>query len=134
MAACILGLLWAALPISSAHSNYHYHKHSPWKKVEVIATAYVIKMDSGCETYTARTSNGERPHVGTIATDRHIFPTGVTFYVKGYGFGRASDTGGGIRGYHIDLAMNTCHEAWAWGRRRITVLYLPPMKAQYGKA
>jgi 3D (Asp-Asp-Asp) domain-containing protein len=129
MAATVISICLAAIPISSAHSNYHYHKSVPkivWKKATVIATAYVVRHDTGCETYTARTATGTIPERGTVATDPHIFSHGTRFKIPGYGYGIARDTGSGVRGHHIDLAVLTCHAAWDWGRRKLLVLYLPP--------
>jgi 3D (Asp-Asp-Asp) domain-containing protein len=136
MAAAVLSLSLAAIPISSAHSNYHYHAKAhhvdptkvQWKSARVSATAYVVRKDTGCETYTARTSNGSRARVGTIAVDPKVFPIGTRFKLHGHYLGTAEDTGGAIRGHSIDIAVLRCHDAWLFGRRQIIVQYLLPMK------
>ena len=128
MATAVLSLALAALPIGAAHSSYHYHHetHSAWKKATVLATAYVVHHDYGCETYTAKTSSGTIATRGTIATDPRIFPIGTRFRIPHYGYGIARDTGGYIRRRHIDLAVASCKEAINWGAKRIVVYYLLP--------
>ena len=36
----------------------------------------------------------------------------------------AEDTGGGVKGYHIDIFFDTHEEALAWGRQTVEVLLL----------
>ncbi len=83
--------------------------------------------------YTAdtRTSTGVRPKLGTIAVNTYYIPYGTEIYVKGYGYGKAQDTGA-FRNYkradgtpvnQLDLFMNTEKECRRWGRKRnVTVL------------
>ena len=40
---------------------------------------------------------------GIVAVDPSVIPLGTRFYVPGYGYAVAGDTGGGIRGNVIDL-------------------------------
>jgi len=52
---------------------------------------------------------------GTIAIDRAIFPMGTRFYIPGYGWGIARDTGGAIKGKHLDLFFYLHSSARHWG-------------------
>ena len=91
-----------------------------------------MKMDY-ITAYTGdtRTSTGVRPKLGTIAVNTYYIPYGTEIYVKGYGYGKAQDTGA-FRNYkradgtpvnQLDLFMNTEKECRRWGRKRnVTVL------------
>jgi len=86
------------------------------KAVVVSATAY---------TYTgSRTATGTRTKVGTVAVDPRVIPLGSRLYVEGYGYARAEDTGGAIRGSRIDVFLETESEARRWGRRTVKVYVL----------
>jgi hypothetical protein len=52
----------------------------------------------------ARTASGRCAVVGrTVATDPEVFPLGSELWIEGVGRRVAEDTGGGIRGRHIDV-------------------------------
>jgi uncharacterized protein YabE (DUF348 family) len=86
------------------------------KVMEATATAY---------THTGRrTSCGTVPKVGTVAVDPSQIPLGSKLYVEGYGFGKAEDTGGSIRGQRIDVFLETEGEARRWGRKNVKVYVL----------
>jgi 3D (Asp-Asp-Asp) domain-containing protein len=98
-----------------------------WSRIAVRATAYVVNARArGCSLNIARTASGTVAGPGTIAVDTRMFPFGTRFYIPGYGYGRATDTGGYIRGQHIDLAMRSCSRALAWGSRTVMVSYTLP--------
>jgi 3D (Asp-Asp-Asp) domain-containing protein len=98
-----------------------------WLRIAVRATAYVVDSSArGCFLNTNRTASGTVAGPGTIAVDTSVFPFGTRFYVPGYGYGRATDTGGLIRGRHIDLAMRSCTRALNWGSRTVVVTYAAP--------
>jgi 3D (Asp-Asp-Asp) domain-containing protein len=98
-----------------------------WSRIAVRATAYVVDASArGCTLNTARTASGTVARPGTIAVDTRVFPFGTRFHIPGYGYGRATDTGGSIRGRHIDLAMRSCSRALAWGSRTVMVSYIAP--------
>ena len=43
-------------------------------------------------------------------------------YVEGYGYGRVEDTGGMVKGEHIDIFFNDHSKARKWGsKKNITV-------------
>lgn len=54
------------------------------------------------------TSSGKLARYGTIAADTSIYPYGTVMKVPGYGYGVVLDTGGAIKGNHIDLYY-PCH-------------------------
>ncbi|MGI6065930.1 MAG: ubiquitin-like domain-containing protein [Bacillota bacterium] len=86
------------------------------KVMEATATAY---------THTGRrTACGTVPKVGTVAVDPSQIPLGSKLYVEGYGFGKAEDTGGSIRGQRIDVFLETEGEARRWGRKNVKVYVL----------
>jgi 3D (Asp-Asp-Asp) domain-containing protein len=86
-------------------------------------TAYVVRPSEGCTVNEDRTSSGTVPRWGTIAVDPSVFEPATRFYVPGYGYGRAEDTGSAVKGYHIDIAMLSCSQALRWGARYLNVQY-----------
>ena len=64
------------------------------------------------------TSSGTEAKHGTIAADVSRYPYGTIMEIPGYGLGRVEDTGGAIRGDHIDLWFDEHQQALQWGRKR----------------
>lgn len=71
------------------------------------------------------------PNTGmkVIAVDPKIIPLGTKVYVEtlngvDYGYAIAADTGGAIKGYKIDVYMDSHHDALVWGRRNVNVYIL----------
>lgn len=59
------------------------------------------------------TASGKPTEVGwTIAVDPTVIPLGSIVYVEGLGFREAQDTGGGVKGSHIDILLNTHSECF----------------------
>lgn len=86
------------------------------EKKRMLATAY---------THTGnRTATGTMPRVGVVAVDPKVIPLGTRLYIDGYGFARAEDTGGAIKGDKIDLFLDTSEETKRFGRRWVTVYIL----------
>ena len=90
------------------------------RKITVEASAYTLAEGSG----TGLTSIGLIPHEGIVAVDPNFIPYYTKMYIPGYGFATAGDTGGAIRGYKIDLFMNSYYRAIQWGRRTIDIYIL----------
>lgn len=90
------------------------------RKITVEASAYTLAEGSG----TGLTSIGLIPHEGIVAVDPSFIPYHTKMYIPGYGFATAGDTGGAIRGYKIDLFMNSYYRAIQWGRRTIDIYIL----------
>lgn len=85
----------------------------------------VMTMEATGYTYTgARTASGVAPYKGAIAVDTDVIPFGTKMYVEGYGYAKALDTGGAIRGGRIDLFFESEREARRWGRRDVKVYIL----------
>lgn len=61
---------------------------------------------------------------GVVAVDRRVIPLGTKLYIEGYGYARAEDTGGAIKGNRIDLLFNTKAECRNFGRRTVKVYIL----------
>lgn len=58
------------------------------------------------------TASGAPTQVGTtIAVDRNVIPLGTTVYIQGVGFRVAQDTGGAVKGKHIDILVKGHQEA-----------------------
>ena len=102
------------LKSSAAPSNYT-------KVVSMTATAY------SAGGYTA---SGLPAQWGVVAVDPDVIPLGTRVYVETsdgkyiYGEAVAADTGSAIKGYKIDICVNTRKEAYAFGRRTVNVYIL----------
>lgn len=86
--------------------------------------AYTKTMAVQATAYTAtgnRTATGTWPDEGTIAVDPSVIPLGSTVYIPGYGYARAEDTGGAIKGRIIDVYFDSRSECINWGRKNITI-------------
>lgn len=71
----------------------------------------------------AGTGSADNPHI--IAVDPRVIPYRTTVYIQGYGFARALDTGGSIKGNRIDLLFSTHEAARRFGRRQLKIYLLP---------
>lgn len=67
------------------------------------------------------TASGTRARVGAIAVSPNVIPLGTDVYVEGYGFAKAEDTGGNIKGRTIDLYFNSVGACYQWGVRHKTI-------------
>ncbi|NNJ71234.1 MAG: 3D domain-containing protein, partial [Kiritimatiellales bacterium] len=77
--------------------------------------------------HIGQTSSGAMVRPGTIAADTSIYPYGTIMYIPGYGYGRVEDTGGAIKGQHIDVYRPNHWYARQWGVRKLRVrVWLPP--------
>lgn len=88
----------------------------------VVTTGYSAGPAGGSiSNYTA---TGVRCTYGAVAVDPRLIPLGTTLYIEGYGYGFACDTGGAIKGKHIDLAFDSARAAMAHGKQRSRVWIL----------
>lgn len=82
----------------------------------------VMEMTATAYTHTGNpTASGVMPYVGGVAVDPQVIPLGTELFVEGYGYGRAVDTGGLIKGNRIDVFLDTTKECYDWGRRKVRV-------------
>lgn len=82
-------------------------------------------MQATAYTYTGfRTATGLSPAVGMVAVDPSVIPMGSRLYIEGYGYARAADTGGAVKGNKIDLFMEEYSQCINWGRRSVKVYIL----------
>ncbi len=93
------------------------------KSFIVLVTAYSPE-DPGVNDITA---TGDKVRKGVVAVDPRLIPLRSKLYVEGYGESVALDTGGWIKGYHIDVFFPTKEEALKWGvkYKRIYILEYP---------
>lgn len=65
------------------------------------------------------TATGTRASTGrTVAVDPTVIPYGSLLYIEGVGWRLAEDTGGAIRGHHIDILVDTRGTALKFGVKR----------------
>ena len=100
-----------------------------WQVVELEATAYAPydadQKGSLCHDGNPNvTATGTRPGPGTAAVDPSEIPYGTRFWVAGYGWVEAEDTGAAMRRGEsdLDLFFQTRQEALEWGRRNAAVV------------
>ncbi|MFL2060342.1 3D domain-containing protein [Marinilactibacillus psychrotolerans] len=92
------------------------------RTVQVSATGYSTQQ-ANLSTHTA-TGIDLRVNPRVIAVDPSVIPLGSTVEIPGKGVYIAGDTGGAIKGNKIDIHFSTVSEAFAWGRKTITVKIL----------
>ena len=81
----------------------------------VSATGYCLR---------GTTATGIPTGWGVVAVDPAVIPLGTKMSIPGYGDGVAADTGPAVRGATIDLWFPTCSQAFAWGRKVVTITLL----------
>ncbi|MDF7824466.1 3D domain-containing protein [Pontiellaceae bacterium B12227] len=77
--------------------------------------------------HVGKTSSGAMVRPGILAADTSIYPYGTVMHIPGYGYGVVKDTGGAIKGQHIDLYRPNHWFARQWGVKKKKVrVWLPP--------
>lgn len=94
---------------------------NPKRTLSMTATAYSPDCVGGGKTATGTYPRRDPNGTSTIAVDPSVIPLGTLVYIEGYGYARAEDTGGAIKGNIIDVFVNSLREATSWGRRSVTV-------------
>jgi 3D (Asp-Asp-Asp) domain-containing protein len=87
--------------------------------IKAVVTAYTRNdpgMDGKGITFT-----GTKVRPGVAAVDPEVIPLGSVLFVPGYGYARAEDTGGAIKGNRIDLYFEDREEAFRWGKKELDV-------------
>jgi 3D (Asp-Asp-Asp) domain-containing protein len=77
-------------------------------------------VDLGTVTTTAYSlrgpmKSGVNTHYGAVAVDPRVIPLGSILYIEDLGYFVAEDTGGAVRGSHIDIWLSTRYEALGYG-------------------
>jgi 3D (Asp-Asp-Asp) domain-containing protein len=93
------------------------------RSFNALVTAYVpinTPMEGGRWTCTMR--DGWKTH--GIAVDPRYIPLGSLLYVPGYGRALADDTGGRIKGRHIDVRQHSIRTMKRWGVKKLRVYVL----------
>lgn len=74
-----------------------------WRVIESMKVTRYQRYCDGCSGYTY---TGELLEKGMVAVDPSVIPLGTHLYIPGYGYAVANDTGGGVKGNHIDLGFD----------------------------
>lgn len=102
----VLAVLGAAAPAPASV------RHG--RRIRVLVTSYCLR---------GHTATGTLVHPGTVAVDPSLIRLGSRLYVPRYGSGRAEDTGGMIRGAHIDTWMSSCAAAMRSTRHEVITVW-----------
>jgi 3D (Asp-Asp-Asp) domain-containing protein len=86
-------------------------------------TVWSTSYDGNCIGCSGRTATGKSVTHGICAVDPTVIPLGTKFYVPGYGYCSAEDTGGAIKGDKIDVGFEDVRQGW-WSARFVEI-YLP---------
>jgi 3D (Asp-Asp-Asp) domain-containing protein len=100
-----------------------------WRRVRVFLTAYTAATcgKSPDHPQYGVTRLGWKMRQGIIAVDPRVIRLRSQLYVPGYGPGIAGDTGGGIKGRHIDLGYDVGHmEPHYWWGYVYVLTPVPP--------
>jgi uncharacterized protein YabE (DUF348 family) len=79
-----------------------------WRKLRALATSYTAATSGKSSDHPQYgiTRLGWQMRKGIVAVDPTVIKLGTEMYVPGYGVGVAADTGGKVRGRHVDLGYN----------------------------
>lgn len=111
-----------ATPKAEAQQPAESVPASTGKTIVVSATGYST-AEAGLSTHTA-TGIDLRSTPMVIAVDPRVIPLGSMVEVPGYGVAIAGDTGGAIKGNKIDVHFSSVEQAFAWGRKTVTIKVL----------
>lgn len=90
-------------------------------------TAYCCeKYEHICGTGTGITASGLPVQPGLVAVDPSVIPLGSTVVINGVKY-LAADTGGAVKGNHIDIAVETHQDAINFGVQSAHVWIIPKL-------
>jgi 3D (Asp-Asp-Asp) domain-containing protein len=122
-------------PVLSSRGGYSREDFVPTKTFKANVSAYSAPCRiQGTGSYTAtgrkvyKIENGETVKVPGIAVDPRVIPLGSRVEVNGHWY-LADDTGGAIKGSHLDIRLNSYSECIEWGRRTVKVTVYERRKA-----
>ena len=86
-------------------------------------TVYATWYSAASAGGSGVTATGTGVYKGIVAVDPSVILLGTRMYIPGYGYGEAADTGGAIRGYHIDLGYGA-DDVKDWSTRNVDICIL----------
>jgi cystine transport system substrate-binding protein len=89
-----------------------------------LAKGQQLTVSATCYCLKGSTASGLPVGPGIIATDPSVIPLGTRVSVPGYGNAVAADTGSAVNGLTIDLWVESCAKASAYGRQTLTITIL----------
>ncbi len=98
-----------------------YSPYSGVIKGKTKARYKVIRVKAWAYTGGGRTATGKKAKKGYIAVDPRVIKLHSKVYVPGYGYARAEDTGGNIKGKKIDCYFSSRKACFRWGARYVKV-------------
>lgn len=92
-------------------------------------TAYNLDVDSTGKRPGSRgfgiTASGTHAQAGrTVAVDPKVIPIGTLLYLPGLGWRVAEDSGGAVKGRHIDILFKTRQEALSFGVKKHATIFI----------
>lgn len=101
-----------------------------WRKIRVLATSYTAATSGKSREHPQYgiTCLGWQMKKGIVAVDPQVINLRTRMYVPGYGVGVAGDTGGKVRGRHIDLGYGE-NDFKLWYKWVDAYLLAPPPPA-----
>lgn len=101
-----------------------------WRKLRALATSYTAATSGKSSDHPLYgiTRLGWQMRKGIVAVDPTVIKLGTELYVPGYGIGVAADTGGRVRGRHVDLGYNE-DDLQLWYKWVDVYLLAPPPPA-----
>jgi 3D (Asp-Asp-Asp) domain-containing protein len=102
---------------------------------EFTLTAYSLSRVStgkvpGMPGYGITYSGTKATVMRTVAVDPRVIPIGTPIFIEGIGWRLAEDTGGAVKGRHIDVLLRSHEEAIQFGVRRHIRVYLERSNAE----
>jgi 3D (Asp-Asp-Asp) domain-containing protein len=99
-----------------------------WRKVRALATSYTAATSGKSSDHPLYgiTRLGWEMRGGIVAVDPQVINMETEMYVPGYGMGVAADTGGKIRGRHVDLGYEEDELKLWYGWVDVYLLAPPP--------
>ncbi len=101
-----------------------------WRKIRALATSYTAATSGKSPDHPQYgiTRLGWQMRSGIVAVDPQVINLKTEMYVPGYGVGVAADTGGKVRGRHVDLGYEE-DELKLWYKWVDVYLLAPPPPA-----